>query len=154
MGYVFIALTVLLTGYAQVVLKYEINSVPNMPSGLPMLAFLVKFTFLRPLVLSAFLSGFLASFAWMAALSRFELSYVYPFMSLNFVLVVALSFLLFGEGMHAYKLIGLSLICIGVLVGSKDPVYQSRLEGSSLAEAASTAEAPLDERYNRTGRDG
>jgi hypothetical protein len=50
-GYVFIALTVLLTCYAQVILKYEINSVPNMPSGLPMIGFLVKFTLFRPFVL-------------------------------------------------------------------------------------------------------
>jgi drug/metabolite transporter (DMT)-like permease len=153
MGYLFIALTVLLTGYAQVILKCEINSVTDMPSGLPMIGFLVKFTLLRPLVLSAFLSGFLASFTWMAALSRFELSYVYPFMSLNFVFVVALSFLLFGEGVHAYKLIGLSLICIGVLVVSKAPIPQN-LEVSTLSEVASTAELLGGGRHDRIGGDG
>jgi len=63
MGYVFIGLTVLLTGYAQVILKYEINSVQGIPTGLSMIGFLVKFTLLRALVLSAFFSGFIASFA-------------------------------------------------------------------------------------------
>jgi drug/metabolite transporter (DMT)-like permease len=149
MGYVFIALTVLLTGYAQVILKYEINSVQDMPTGLSMIGFLVKFTLLRPLVLSAFLSGFIASFAWMAALSRFELSYVYPFMSLNFVFVVALSFLLFGEGMHPYKLIGLGLICIGVLIVSKAPMYSQRLQTSKFSEVAATTEPALAGRDDR-----
>ena len=153
MGYLFIALTVLLTGYAQVALKYEINSVTDMPSGLPMIVFLVKFTLLRPLVLSAFLSGFLASFTWMAALSRFELSYVYPFMSLNFVFVLGLSVLLFGEGVHFYKVIGLSLICIGVFIVSRAPIYPSRPEASTFSEVASTTELALGDRYDRTGTD-
>jgi drug/metabolite transporter (DMT)-like permease len=136
MGYVFIALTVLLTGYPQVVLKYELNSVAKIPSGLPMVGFLLKFTFSRPLVLSGFLSGFLASLAWMAALSEFELSYAYPFMSLNFVFVVVLSFLLFGERMHIYKLIGLALICLGVLFVSNAPITpRERLQAAGLSEA-------------------
>lgn len=141
MGYLFIALTVLLTGYAQVILKYEINSVTNMPSGLPMIGFLVKFTLLRPLVLSGFLSGLLASFTWMAALSKFELSYAYPFMSLNFVFVVALSFLLFGEGMHAYKFVGLALICLGVFFVSKAPIEPQRLQASKTPEVVATADS-------------
>ncbi|HEV8574734.1 MAG TPA: EamA family transporter [Dehalococcoidia bacterium] len=151
MGYVFIAVTVLLTGYAQVILKYEINSVPSMPSGLPMIGFLVKFTLFRPLVLSAFLSGFVASFAWMAALSRFELSYVYPFMSLNFVFVVALSFLLFGEGMHAYKFVGLAVICIGVLIVSKAPIQPQRPQASKFSEVVAAAESALGGRDDRAG---
>jgi len=144
MGYLFIALTVLLTGYAQVILKYEINSVPNMPTGLPMIGFLVKFTLLRPLVLSGFLSGLLASFTWMAALSKFELSYAYPFMSLNFIFVVALSFVLFGEGMHVYKFLGLSLICLGVLFVSKAPIDQQRLQAPKIAEVSAPAKPILD----------
>jgi drug/metabolite transporter (DMT)-like permease len=143
MGYVFIALTVLLTGYGQIILKYEINSVANIPSGWPMMGFLLKFMLYRPLVLSGFFSGVLAAFAWMAALSKFELSYAYPFMSLNFVFVVALSFLLFGEGMHIYKLIGLALICLGVLFVSNAPITpQQPKEARQLATVAATTSAP------------
>jgi drug/metabolite transporter (DMT)-like permease len=148
MGYVFIALTVLLTGYAQIVLKYELNSVTSIPSGLPMIGFLLKFTLFRPLVLSGFFSGFLASFAWMAALSKFELSYAYPFMSLNFVFVVALSFLLFGEGMHIYKLIGLVLICLGVIFVSNAPINPPQLpKAATISDAvavATSASSQLD----------
>jgi hypothetical protein len=102
------------------------------------------------LVLSAFLSGFVASFAWMAA-CPIELSYVYPFMSLNFVFVVALSFLLFGEGMHAYKLIGLAFICIGVLIVSKAPIQSQHLQASKFSEVVATAEPALGGRDDRTG---
>jgi multidrug transporter EmrE-like cation transporter len=53
---------------------------------------------------------------WIAALSKFELSYAYPFMSLSFVFVVALSMLLFGEHFNAYKLFGVAAICFGLVL--------------------------------------
>jgi multidrug transporter EmrE-like cation transporter len=146
MGYLFIALSVLLTAYAHLILKYEINSVPSMPSGLPLIGFLLKFTLFRPLVMSGFLSGLLASFAWMAALSRFELSYAYPFLSLNFVIVVALSLLLFDEGVNSYKLVGLALICIGVFVVGKGAVESPRVHTAGSA-TLSAITAPVADRH-------
>jgi len=41
-----------------------------------------------PLIFSGFASAFIASFFWMAAMTKFELSYAYPFMSRVFVLVL------------------------------------------------------------------
>ncbi|MCP4414927.1 MAG: EamA family transporter, partial [Gammaproteobacteria bacterium] len=61
----------------------------------------------------------LASVAWMGAISKFELSYAYPFMSLNFVVVVLLSFFLFQEVFNWYKIIGLVVICLGIIIISK-----------------------------------
>ncbi|MCI0558525.1 MAG: EamA family transporter [Nitrososphaera sp.] len=119
MGYVFICLTILFTTYGQLILKHEINSVDNIPTGLSLAPFLVKFVVFRPLVISGLLSAVLASFAWMAALSRFELSFAYPFMSVQFVVVMVLSFCLFDEGINAHKIIGLLLICVGVLTVSR-----------------------------------
>jgi drug/metabolite transporter (DMT)-like permease len=48
-------------------------------------------------ILSGFLSAFLASLCWMAAMTKFELSFAYPFMSLSFVFVLVSSMLFFGE---------------------------------------------------------
>ncbi len=83
-----------------------------------MIPFLVKFMF-RPWVMSGLVAAVLASFSWIAALSRFELSYAYPFMSLSFFVVVMASFVLYDEQINPAKLIGLALICIGVVVVSR-----------------------------------
>lgn len=146
MGYVFIALTVFFTVYGQLIIKHEIDSVASVPTGLQLIGFLVKFVLFRPLVISGLLSAVLASFTWIAALSKFELSYAYPFMSLNFVVVVSLSFLLFGEGINAYKLIGLALICLGVFVVSKGAGEPPRVqtEGSATLSAIT---APVADRH-------
>jgi uncharacterized membrane protein len=70
---------------------------------------------LRPFVISGFFAAGLAALFWIAALSKFELSYVYPFMSLSFVFVVALSIVFFGEHFNFYKVLGVAAICTGLL---------------------------------------
>jgi len=119
MGYLYIFLTVIFTVYGQLILKQQINTVTDVPSGWELIAFYMRFIFTRPLVLSGFVSAVLASVSWLGAISKFELSYVYPFMSLNFVCVVLLSFLLFQENVNWYKIIGLLLISIGVFSVSR-----------------------------------
>ena len=119
MGYVYIFLTVVFSVYGQLILKQQVNSVSNPPSGAELIPFYVKFIITRPLVLSGFISAVLASVAWIGAISKFELSYAYPFMSLNFVVVVVLSLILFGESINYFKIVGLLLICLGVFIVSK-----------------------------------
>lgn len=119
MGYLYILLTVGFTVYGQLILKQQVNTLPSMPSGIDLIPFYVKFIITRPLVLSGFISAVLASVAWIAAISKFELSFAYPFMSLNFVIVVMLSFFFFGENINWFKIVGLLLICLGVFIVSK-----------------------------------
>lgn len=119
MGHLYILLTILFTVYGQLVFKHEANTITELPAGAALIPFYVKFVLTRPLVISGFVSGILASVAWLGAVSKFELSYAYPFMSLNFVLVVLVSFLAFGEAVTLQKTVGLLVICCGVLIVGK-----------------------------------
>ncbi len=74
---------------------------------------------INPWVFSGFVAAFLASLAWMAAMTKFDISHAYPFMSLNFVLVILAGGLLFHEAITPYKLAGLALIVAGLIVGSR-----------------------------------
>jgi len=53
---------------------------------------------------------------WLAALSRAELSYAYPFASLSYVIMLVASWMMFDEKITLARIIGTVLICIGVLV--------------------------------------
>lgn len=119
MGYFYIVLTIVFTVYGQLVIKQQVNTIVEFPSGLGLIPFYIRFILTRPLVLSGFISAVLASVAWIGALSKFQLSYAYPFMSLNFVLVVLLSFFIFHDTVNWYRIIGLILICVGVFIVSK-----------------------------------
>ena len=53
------------------------------------------------------------------ALRDGELSLLYPVISLNYVWVTLLSFLVFHESMNAFKMTGITLICGGVALLGK-----------------------------------
>jgi multidrug transporter EmrE-like cation transporter len=53
---------------------------------------------------------------WLIALSRVELGYAYPFLSLSYVMIVACSWLLLGESVSRRRLLGVAAICCGVAV--------------------------------------
>jgi drug/metabolite transporter (DMT)-like permease len=72
--------------------------------------------FLNPWILSGFVSAFLASLAWMAAMTRFDLGYAYPFMSLAFVIVMLFGIAFLGEAPSTSKVMGTLLVMAGLVV--------------------------------------
>ncbi len=119
MGYVYILLTVLLTAYGQLILKWRMNFLPQPPAPLPeKFWYLFKIIF-DPYIFSGFFAAFLASLTWMAALARFELSFAYPFMSLAFVVVLGCGYLFLNESITLQKVIGMALIVIGLVIASR-----------------------------------
>lgn len=117
--YGYILATIFLTVYGQIVLKWRVNTIENLPSLSSQKLQFVFVVLTDPFIVSAFIAAFLASLSWMGAMSKFELSHAYPFMSLNFVLVVALSALVFHESISMYRFCGLLLIVIGTVVAAK-----------------------------------
>ncbi len=115
-GHVFIALTLFFTVYGQLVMKWQMSGVGPLPAdGLAKLLFLLK-QFLNPWIISGFVSAFLASLAWMAAMTRFDLSYSYPFMSLAFVIVMVFGATFMGETVNLAKVLGTALVIGGLVV--------------------------------------
>lgn len=78
----------------------------------------MKFLF-DPLIFSGFVSAFVASVFWMLAMTKFELTYAYPFMSLSPALVFIVGIFVLGETFTIGKLLGLLIIMIGIIVTVK-----------------------------------
>lgn len=119
MAYLYIAATIVLTAYGQLILKWRLNLKGAMPDALQDKMMYMFYALLDPYVISSFAAAFLASITWMAALTKFQLSFAYPFMSLSFIIVFLLSIFLFGETFNFYKLTGCLLIVTGIIVLSK-----------------------------------
>lgn len=118
-GYLYIAMTVLLTVYGQLIIKWRVNLAgvaPDAPGEKALFLFRLIFT---PWVMSGLAAAFLASVFWLATLTRFPLSYAYPFIAFTFVLVVGGGGLLFGEAVRMPTIIGLALIVAGIAVASQ-----------------------------------
>lgn len=119
MGYLYIFGTILFTVYGQLIMKWRIARYGALPTEfLDKILFLFKILF-DPFIFSGFISAFIASLFWMSAMTKFDISYAYPFMSGSFVLVFVLSMILFNEPFSYYKLTGLLLIVAGIIVTSR-----------------------------------
>jgi multidrug transporter EmrE-like cation transporter len=59
---------------------------------------------------------------WLAALSKAPVSTAYPMLSLGYVVVAAISVAWLGETMTAAKVLGIALICAGVILVSRGTV--------------------------------
>lgn len=117
--YLYIFLTIAFTVYGQLILKWRISQLGSLPHPFTdKLKFLVLLL-LDPAIFSGFASAFLASLAWMAAMTKFDLSHAYPFMSLNFVIVLFLSGWILNEPMNMQKILGVALIVMGTVVAAR-----------------------------------
>jgi multidrug transporter EmrE-like cation transporter len=47
------------------------------------------------------------------ALSRVDLSFAYPFLSISYILVLIAGYFVFGETVNASRMVGVALICGG-----------------------------------------
>lgn len=67
-------------------------------------------------ILLALFCSLASGVSWFLAMTRFELNYAYPFMSLNYVLVLFLAPLILNETISFNKVVGTLIIVIGILV--------------------------------------
>lgn len=115
-GHVYILLTLLFTVYGQLVLKWQMGRSGSMPEGgIDKVLFLLQ-QFFNPWIISGLFAAFLASLAWMAAMTRFELNYAYPFMSLAFVIVMLFSVLFLNESLTLQNVLGTVMVVSGLIV--------------------------------------
>lgn len=119
MEHIYIAGTIIFTIYGQLILKWRILRYGSFPEQLlDKLFFLIR-ALCDPFILSGFAAAFIAALCWMAAMTKFDLSYAYPFMSIPFVFVLFLSAFFFQETITLPKLIGIVLIIAGITVGAQ-----------------------------------
>jgi multidrug transporter EmrE-like cation transporter len=59
---------------------------------------------------------------WLAALSKAPVSTAYPMLSLGYIVVAAASVLWLGETLSPAKVLGIALICAGVVLVSRSTV--------------------------------
>jgi undecaprenyl phosphate-alpha-L-ara4N flippase subunit ArnF len=121
MRYLYIFGTLFFTVYGQLILKWRLSKLGFiLPDGglCDKFLALLKIIF-DPFILSGFASAFIASLFWMAAMTKFQITEAYPFMSLAPALVFILGVWMLNETFTWGKVIGLFLIIIGIVVTVK-----------------------------------
>lgn len=92
-------------GEVQNSIKYLIGVIPNMITNI--------FLWL------AMLCYAISIFLWMIVLSKVDVSYAYPFLSVGYIVSLFAGYFLFSENITSIRILGVIIIAIGVLLISR-----------------------------------
>ncbi|MCD6419491.1 MAG: EamA family transporter [Synergistetes bacterium] len=96
-----------------------INDVSLYSKGIMGLVYSFTYIFSNIYVFSGFFLIGISSLIWLMILSKVELSYAYPMVSMGYVLVAILSWILFKENLSIVRWLGIAMICGGVYLISR-----------------------------------
>lgn len=77
---------------------------------------LLKSAISNQFVVLGFLCYAVSAASWLVILSRVELSFAYPLISIGYIMVMILSKYLFNEAVTGYRIAGTLLVCGGVFL--------------------------------------
>ena len=119
-GYMYLFAAIFLAAASQFLFRLETLSLDTLPDQLhEKIIFLIKLVITSPLLFLGMCLTFLGGIFWLLALTKFELSYAYPFTGLAFILILSLDIVFFGANLNFSKVIGTLIVFAGLVVLSR-----------------------------------
>lgn len=116
---VYILVAVLASAVGQLVLKKGMGSMGALTLGAGQLGGILARIITNPFVLLGLAIYACGTLFWLVALSRVDLSYAYPFVSLSYVVMLVASWLLLDEQISLLRIAGSAVVILGVLLISR-----------------------------------
>ncbi|MEZ4710440.1 MAG: EamA family transporter [Caldilineaceae bacterium] len=116
---VLLLVTVALNVAGQFMMKRGMSGVGAIGGDLNAIIAGLSEAFLHPFVLGGVAAYGVSSICWLILLSRVDLSYAYPALSLGYVLITLVGALWLGESVTALRWTGVAIICAGVILVSQ-----------------------------------
>jgi drug/metabolite transporter (DMT)-like permease len=113
---IYILISVLGSVAGQLLLKKGMNDMGQVTLSLDKLPAILWKMVTNPNVFFGLAIYLVGTVFWLAALSRVDLSYAYPFASLSYIIMLVASWLWFGEKITPGRIFGTAVIGIGVLL--------------------------------------
>ncbi|MGR6832885.1 hypothetical protein [Aliivibrio wodanis] len=115
-NYIYIIATIIFTVYSQIIIKWKSELLINLPDNYFDKALSIFFVLINPWIISSIIATLLAGVSWMLVMSKFEISFAYPFISINFLLMLIVGVFIFGEPLTVSKVIGSVIVMFGLIV--------------------------------------
>lgn len=109
-----IVFSVMLGATGQITMKHGMNQVGRINAAEAVSKIFGAFG--NPFVLAGFAMYGISALVWMVILSRVNLSYAYPLVSMGYIFVVLFSRSFFHEPVTPLRLAGTLVICVGVVL--------------------------------------
>jgi len=133
----FILFTVMTNAAAQLMLKHGMMTLGPLsftPETAIQRLFQIVF---HPWVFAGLATFVISMASHLYVLSKVELSFAYPFLSLAYVAVALFAFFIFKEDLNAWRIAGIAFICVGTVL-----IAQSG-RGASAHEDAQATPSPV-----------
>lgn len=107
---------VLLNAAAQLVLKKGMSQIGSIQVDINSILTMVLKASTNIYVWSGLIFYVISFVVWLMVLSRVEVSYAYPFLSIGYIIAAFVVYFYFGESMTLNKIGGIIIICLGVFL--------------------------------------
>jgi drug/metabolite transporter (DMT)-like permease len=144
---VFILFTVLTNAAAQLMLKQGMLSLgPLSFTADTFIARIFQVVF-NPWVFAGLATFVISMASHLYVLSKVELSFAYPFLSLAYVAVAVFAYFVFREDLNAWRIAGIAFICVGTIL-----IAQSGMSGAGMS--SQDRQSPLEAAGAKTAKIG
>jgi multidrug transporter EmrE-like cation transporter len=98
---------------SQILLKHGMNTIGRFEFDRGNLVTMLPVVALNPFIIGGLAVLVFSMGLHLMALSRVDLSFAYPFLSISYILVLIAGYFVFGETVNASRMVGVALICGG-----------------------------------------
>ena len=129
----FILFTVFTNAAAQIMLKQGMSTMGALGDASDAIVFRILQVVFNPWVFLGLATFVISMASHLFVLSKVELSFAYPFLSLAYVAVAVFAYFVFREDLNTLRIAGIALICVGTVL-----IAQSDTSSDRPAEPLST----------------
>ena len=118
MNFFLILFSVTLNALAQVLIKKGMTVIGKVDASLSAIGSLLPQIFVNGYIIGGMASYAVSVFVWFIVLSRVQVSYAYPYLSMGYIMTAVAAYFIFGESLSLYKIAGILVICAGIIIMS------------------------------------
>lgn len=111
-----IFISVALNAFAQFLLRHGMLKTGDIPLKLEEIWHLIRAVFTNIWLFCAMACYGVSILVWMVVLSKVNVSTAYPLSSIGYIITAALAYFYLNEPLTTQKILGIVIICIGVIV--------------------------------------
>ena len=116
MNFFLILASVTLNAIAQLFVKKGMTIIGKIDLSISSIGALIPQLVVNGYIIGGMLSYVISIFVWFVVLSRVQVSYAYPFLSIGYIITAVAAYFFLGESLSIYKIAGIMIICAGIIV--------------------------------------
>lgn len=111
-GIALLGICIILSSASQILFKFAQDGSKIEGSIIEQIYHIAK----NPILVLGLLLYTISAFLWLRIVNENEVSRVYPFLSLGYIVVLIAGFLFLGEAISITKIIGITIVVVGIFV--------------------------------------